>query len=56
MGYVFLCATVQVFDKCTTPAQRTEAVREIMVFGSGVLSILDEIIWATALVGRKVGS
>ena len=47
---------VQVFFKCTTPAQHREAVREIMVFGSGVLSILDEIMWATALVGRKVGS
>jgi len=47
---------VQVFFKCTTPAQHREAVREIMVFGPGVLSTVDEIMWATFLVGRKVRS
>ena len=51
-----MCVCIQVFDKCTTPEQMREARREIMKFGPGVLSMVDRILWATAEVGRKVGS
>ena len=47
--------STQVFDACTTVAHAREAKREIMVFGLTVLSMLDQIIWATTLVGQKVG-
>jgi len=56
MGGLCMCVCIQVFDKCTTPEQMREARREIMKFGPGVLSMVDRILWATAEVGRKVGS
>ena len=56
MGGLCMCVCIQVFNKCTTPEQMREARREIMKFGPGVLSMVDRILWATAEVGRKVGS
>jgi len=56
MGGLCLCVCILIFDKCTTPEQMREARRQIMMFGPGVLSMVDRILWATAGVGRKVGS
>jgi len=39
-----------------TPAEQREVAREILVFGPGVLGIMDQLIEATAHVGHKVGT
>ena len=53
-----LCVSVgeQVFDACVTLAQRREAECEALVFGSGAVSIMDQLTEAAAHMGHKIGA